>query len=94
MRSVGLPPCTANCEGVDAPARDGDGRCRLYEVLLELDSSECERFDGSGRDGPAAWVTDEEEEDAEGGDLCSREGALRECVELALFTILCRWSNS
>ena len=82
-------------EGVDPPLREGDGRCRLWEVLLELDSSECERFDGSGRDGPAKVATDEDEEDAETGDLCSLEGAARECdEELGLVTILCRWSNS
>lgn len=65
-------------------------------MLLELDSSECERFDGSRRDdGPAKVVTDEDEEDAETDDLCSLEGAARECdEELELFTILCRWSNS
>jgi len=46
-------------------------------VLLELESSERERFDGRGRDGPAKVVAEEEEEDAEAGDLCSREAAER-----------------
>ena len=64
-------------------------------MLLEVDSSECERFDGSGRDGPAKLVMEEEEEDADADDLCSREGTARECIgELELFKIPCRWSNS
>ena len=64
-------------------------------MLLELDSSECERFDGSGHDGPDKGVTDEDEEDAEMDDLCSLDGTARECdEELVLFMILCRWSNS
>jgi len=45
-------------------------------VLLELESSERERFDGRGRDGPAK-VAAEEEEEADAGDLCSREAAER-----------------
>jgi hypothetical protein len=64
-------------------------------VLLELDSSECERFEEKGRDGPAKLVADEDEEDAEVDDLCKREGTERECIgEVGLFTKLCRWSNS
>jgi len=46
-------------------------------VLLEFESSEYERFEGRGRDGPAKVVAEEEEE-AEAGDLCSREAAKRE----------------
>jgi hypothetical protein len=33
-------------EGVDAPARDGEGLNRLGEALLELDSADSERFEG------------------------------------------------
>jgi hypothetical protein len=86
-------------EGVDAPVREGDARCRLCEVPLELESSESERFDGRGRDVPGKLIGEEEEEDdaAETDDLCSRNGAERECIEeewWTLFTIRCRWSNS
>jgi hypothetical protein len=45
----------------------------LWEVLLELESSESERFDGWGHDGPAKVVAEEEEEEADVGDLCGRE---------------------
>ena len=79
MRSVGLLP-----EGVDASVREGDGRCRLCEVPLELESSECERFDGRGRDGPGKLIGEDDEEDdaAETDDLCSRNDAERECIEV------------
>ena len=60
-------------EDVDAPVCEGDCRCRLWEVLLELESSESERFDGWGHDGPAKVVAEEEEEEADVGDLCGRE---------------------
>jgi hypothetical protein len=75
---VGLLP-----EGVDAPVREGDGRGRLCEVPLELESSESERFDGRERDGPGKSVGEDDEEDdaAETDDLCSRNGAERECIE-------------
>ena len=61
-------------------------------MLLEVDSSECDRFDGRGRDdGPAKFVTEEEEDDAEADDLWNLEDAVRDCVEeLGLFTMLCR----
>jgi hypothetical protein len=60
-------------------------------VLLELESSECDRFDGRGHDGPAKVVAEEEDEDAEAGDLYSREAEEREGIEeLALFMMPCR----
>ena len=63
-------------------------------MLLELESSESERFDGWGHDGPAKVVAEEEDEEADVGDLCSREAEGREWVEeLALFTMLGIWSN-
>ena len=64
MRRTGLLPGRA-CEGVDALAREGEGLNRLGEALLELDSSDSERFEGGWRDGPAMLVAEEEEEDAE-----------------------------
>ena len=53
------------CADVDALAREGEGLNRLGEALLELDSSESDRFEGGRRDGPAVLVAEEEEEEAE-----------------------------
>ena len=64
VRRAGLLPGRA-CEGVDALAREGEGLKRLCDALLELDSSDSERFEGGRRDGPAVLVAEEEEEDAE-----------------------------
>jgi hypothetical protein len=64
VRRAGLLPESA-CEGVDALAREGEGLNRLWEALLELDSSESERFEGGRRDGPAMLVAEDEEDEAE-----------------------------